>query len=65
MDNLLSKLAKYNKFWVSLIAPLGTLIFVLAPSANELAFIVTRDELYMVVVALFASFGVYATPNKK
>lgn len=65
MEKLITKLAKYNKLWVSLIAPLGTLIFVMAPSEVEAAFVVTQNEWYIVVVSLAASFGVYATPNKK
>lgn len=62
---LITFLGQFNKFWVSLIAPLGVLLFCLAPIEGvEAAFIVTTNEWYVVVVALAASFGVYATPNK-
>lgn len=61
---MLSRLSKYNKFWVALTAPLGVLVYVLAPGEAEASFIVTRDEWYLVLVALASAIGVYATPNK-
>ena len=58
-------LAKYNKLWVSMAAPLGVLLFCLAPSDGQVAFVLTRDELYLIVVAIASTAGVYAVPNKK
>lgn len=57
-------LAKFNKFWVALAAPLGVLLFVLAPTDTQTAFELTREEWYQVVVALAAAGGVWAVPNK-
>jgi hypothetical protein len=61
----MNELAKYNKFWVALTAPLGVLLFCMAPTETEQAFKVNLNELYMVAVAGAASIGVYAVPNKK
>lgn len=56
-------LSKYNKFWMSLIAPIGVLVLVCAPLDKEAAFVVTRSEWYTVVVALASSLGVYQVKN--
>ena len=61
---MLDKLQKYNKFWVALVAALGTLVLVCAPIDNEAAFIVTRTEWYQVAVSFVAALGVYRVTNK-
>lgn len=58
-------LQRLNKFWVSLAAPLGVLLLCLGPTETEVAFVLTVNELYTVLVALAASVGVYVVPNKK
>ncbi len=61
----MEKLAKYNKFWVALTAPLGVLLYCLAPTEVQPAFKLTLDEVYLFVVALASTAGVYIVPNKK
>jgi hypothetical protein len=61
----LENLKKYNKLWVSMAAPLGVLLYCLSPSDTQAAFVLTKDELYLVVVAIASTAGVYAVPNKK
>lgn len=54
---------KYSKFWVALAAPLGVLLFVIAPTNLEPAFHVSVTEWYQVIVALAAAVGVYQVKN--
>ena len=62
---MLTKLQRFNKLWVALVAALGALVLACAPIDGEAAFVVTRTEWYMVVVAFAAAAGVYQAPNKK
>lgn len=55
---------KYNKFWMALVAPLGVLLFVAAPTNLEPAFHVSVVEWYQVIVALAAAVGVRQVANK-
>jgi len=55
---------KYNKFWMALTAPLGVLLFVIAPTNLDPAFHVSVVEWYQVVVALAAAVGVRQVSNK-
>jgi hypothetical protein len=57
-------IAKYNKFWVALTIPLGVLLFVMSPADGQVAFQVTLNEWYMVLVALAGAVGVRQVPNK-
>lgn len=65
MNQFFNNLAKYNKFWVALTAPLGVLLYCLAPTDAQAAFELTMDELYPFVVAMASTAGVYVVPNKK
>lgn len=57
-------LTKYNKFWVALTIPLGVLLFAMAPVDGQVAFQVTTNEWYTVLVALAGAVGVRQVPNK-
>lgn len=57
-------MSKYNKFIVALAAPLGVLLFALAPTSTETAFHVSAIEWYQVLVSLAAAFGVRQVTNK-
>lgn len=57
-------LSKYNKFWIALTAPLGVLLFCLAGTDTQQAFVMTHDEWYLVLVAVASAVGVHQVPNK-
>lgn len=60
-------LQKFNKFWAALAAAGGVLVFVCAPDADagQLAFEITRNEIYSIFVAFAGAIGVYSVSNKK
>lgn len=60
-------LQNYNKFWAALAAAAGVLVLVCAPDADagQLAFEITRNEIYSIFVAFAGAIGVYQVTNKK
>lgn len=59
------ELSKYNKFWMALTMPLGTLLFVMAPVDGQAVFQVTAAEWYLVLLSAAAAVGVRQIPNNK
>lgn len=55
---------KYAKFWVAEAGVLGVLLFSLAPTSSDIAFMVSVNEWYLILVAQCSAIGVVATPNK-
>ena len=58
-------LSNYQKFWIALAGGVGSqLLIVCAPTATELAFVITLNEWYTLFAAALIALGVRQIANK-